>query len=122
MLFAVTDRNHLLVQEEQMMPMMPIVKVKDFEDGLAACVEAEHGYGHTALIHSKDMERITLFAQVMNTVIVVANGYSNQGDGPDDGEAYMAFTIASPTGEGITAPHHFCRVRRLAIAENLRFV
>jgi aldehyde dehydrogenase len=122
MLFGVTERNHLFVQEEQMMPMMPIVKVKDFEDGLDACLEAEHGFGHTALIHSRDMERITRFAQVMNTTIVVANGYSNQGDGPDDGEAYMAFTIASPTGEGITAPRHFCRVRRLAIAENLRFV
>ncbi len=122
MLFAVTDRNHLFVQEEQMMPLMPIVKVKDFEDGLAASLQAEHGYGHTALIHSKDMDRITRFAQVMNTTIIVANGYSNQGDGPDDGEAYMAFTIASPTGEGITAPRHFCRVRRLAIAGNLRFV
>ena len=85
-------------------------------------VEAERGYGHTALIHSKDMGRITEFAQAMNTTIVVSNGYSNQGDGPDDGEAYMAFTIATPTGEGITSPRNFCKIRRLAIAGHLRFV
>jgi acyl-CoA reductase-like NAD-dependent aldehyde dehydrogenase len=122
LLFAETDFNDLFVQEEQMMPIIPVVKVRDFKEGLKCCLEAEHGYGHTALIHSKDMDRITEFARVMNTTIIVANGYSTQGDGPDDGEAYMAFTIATPTGEGITSPHNFCRIRRMAIAGSLRFV
>ena len=122
LLIAETDKDHIFVREEQMMPMIPIIRVKDFKEGVQCSFEAERGYGHTALIHSKDMNRITEFARVMNTNIVVANGYSNQGDGPDDGEAYMAFTIAGPTGEGITSPRSFCRVRRLAIAENLRFV
>jgi len=122
LLFAETDRNNLFVTEEQMMPVMPIVRVKDFDDGLKACIEAEHDYQHTALIHSKDMGRITEFASAINTTIVVSNGYSTQGDGPDDGEAYMAFTIATPTGEGVTSPRNFCRIRRLAIAGNLQFV
>ncbi|MCE5252044.1 aldehyde dehydrogenase EutE [bacterium] len=122
LLFAETTKDNLLVQEEQMMPLLPVVKVKNFDDGLKCCLEAEHGYRHTALIHSKDMNRITTFAVAMNTTIVVANGYSNQGDGPDDGEAYMAFTIASPTGEGVTSPVNFCRIRRLAVAGSLRFV
>jgi len=122
MLYAETPRDHIFVMEEQMMAFMPIVKVKDFEDGLQACVDAEHDFRHTALIHSKDMDRITRFAQVMNTTIVVANGYSNQGDGPDDGEAYMAFTIATPTGEGVTSPRNFCKIRRLAVSGSLRFV
>ncbi len=122
MLFAETNKDNLFVVEEQMMPVMPIVRVKDFKEGVKFSLEAERGYGHTAIIHSKDMDRITEFAQVINTTIVVANGYSNQGDGPDDGEAYMAFTIATPTGEGITSPRNFCRIRRLAIAGNLRFV
>ncbi|MHB9027695.1 MAG: aldehyde dehydrogenase family protein [Candidatus Latescibacterota bacterium] len=122
MLFAVTDLNNIFVQEEQMMPVMPIVKVKDFKEGVQACLNAEHNFRHTALIHSKDMDRITEFARVMNTTIVVSNGYSNQGDGPDDGEAYMAFTIATPTGEGVTSPRNFCRIRRLSVAGSLRFV
>lgn len=122
LLIAETDFDNLFVQEEQMMPFIPVIRVKDFQEGLKLSFEAEHGFGHTALIHSKDMDRITEFALKMNTNIVVANGYSNQGDGPDDGEAYMAFTIAAPTGEGITSPRSFCRVRRLAVAGNLRFV
>ena len=121
LLFAETDAQHAFVQEEQMMPILPIVRVKDFEEGLKYSMEAEHGYRHTAIIHSKNMDRITSFAREINTTIVVANGYSTQGDGPDDGEAYMAFTIAAPTGEGITSSRSFCRVRRLAIAGSLRF-
>jgi len=122
MIFAEAGKDHLFVQEEQMMPVLPIVKVKDFKDGLEACLEAEHGFGHTGIIHSKDMDRITEFARTMNTTVVVANGSSTQGDGPDDGEAYMAFTIATPTGEGVTSPRNFCRIRRLAVAGSLRFV
>jgi len=122
LLFAETDKDNIFVREEQMMPILPIVRVKDFNEGVKFAYEAERGYGHTALIHSKDMNRITEFARAMNTSIVVSNGYSTQGDGPDDGEAYMAFTIATPTGEGITSPRNFCRVRRLAVAGSLRFV
>ena len=122
LLYAETTKDNIFVVEEQMMPVMPIVRVRDFKDGVKACLEAEHGYRHTSLIHSKDMNRITEYAKAMNTTVVVANGYSNQGDGPDDGEAYMAFTIATPTGEGITSPKNFCRVRRLAVAGSLRFV
>lgn len=122
MLFAETTKDNLFVQEEQMMCMMPVVRVKNFQEGLEACLQAEHGYGHTAIIHSSDMRRITEFARALNTTIIVANGSSTQGDGPDDGEAYMAFTIATPTGEGVTSPRNFCRIRRLAVAGSLRFV
>ena len=122
LLFAETDKDNIFVREEQMMPILPVVRVKDFNEGVKFAYEAERGYGHTALIHSMDMNRITEFARVMNTSIVVSNGYSTQGDGPDDGEAYMAYTIATPTGEGITSPRDFCRVRRLAVAGSHRFV
>ncbi len=121
-LFAETTRDNIFVREEQMMPFIPVVKVRDFAEGIEACLEAEHGFRHTSLIHSNDMRRITEFARTMRTTIVVANGYSTQGDGPDDGEAYMAFTIATPTGEGVTSPRNFCLIRRLAIAGSLRFV
>jgi len=121
-LFGETTKDNLLVREEQMMPLLPIIRVKNFDEALKCCVEAEHAYRHTALIHSRDMNRITTFARTMNTTIVVANGYSTQGDGPDDGEAYMAFTIATPTGEGVTSPVNFCRIRRLSVAGSLRFV
>ncbi len=122
MLFAETNIDNLFVMEEQMMPVMPVVRVKDFDEGIIACLKAEREYRHTALIHSSDMRRITEFAKMLKTTIVVVNGYSTQGDGPDDGEAYMAFTIATPTGEGVTSPRNFCTIRRLAIAGSLRFV
>ncbi|MBT4483777.1 MAG: aldehyde dehydrogenase [Candidatus Latescibacteria bacterium] len=122
MLFGETNKDNLFVMEEQMTSFMPVVRVKNFKEGLEASLVAERGYGHTAIIHSKDMDRITEFASVMKTTIVVANGMSTQGDGPDDGEAYLAFTIATPTGEGITSPRDFCKIRRLAVAGSLRFV
>jgi len=105
------------VQHEQMMPYIPVVRVKDVGEGIRLSVEAEHGYGHTAMIHSNDFETVTRFARALDTSIVVVNGSSLAGLGGMTGEGTFSHTIASPTGEGVTTPRDFARVRRLAFAK-----
>ena len=119
LLFAETDANHAFVQEEQMMPMLPIVRVKSVEEGIERSLQAEHNYKHTAIIHSHDVETITAMARALDTTLFVKNGPSPAGLGLG-GEGYLSFSIATPTGEGITNPKTFCRVRRCVMVDNLR--
>jgi len=119
LLFAETDANHAFVQEEQMMPMLPIVRVKSVEEGIALSLQSEHNYKHTAVIHSHDVENITAMARALDTTLFVKNGPSPAGLGLG-GEGYLSFSIATPTGEGITNPRTFTRVRRCVMVDNLR--
>ncbi len=119
LLFAETDANHPFVKEEQMMPFIPIVKVRDIEEGIAASKIAEHNYKHTAIIHSHDVENITAMARELDTTIFVKNGACVAGLGLG-GEGYLSFSIATPTGEGVTNPKTFTRVRRCVMVDNLR--
>jgi aldehyde dehydrogenase len=120
-LFAETQADHPFVQEEQMMPMIPVVRVRTVEEGILLAKESEHGYRHTAIIHSHDVTRMTAMAKALDTTIFVKNGPSTSGNGPG-GEGYASFTVATPTGEGITTPRTFTRIRRCAMVDNLRIV
>ncbi|MBN1482640.1 aldehyde dehydrogenase family protein [candidate division KSB1 bacterium] len=122
LLYGHTDFDHPFVQTEQMMPFIPVVPVKDVEEGIELAYQAEHQFGHTAIIHSNSMKNITAFTQKMNTDIVAVNGPSLAGLGPRAGEAYFSHTLASPTGEGVCTPRNFARVRRLAIYKSLHIV
>lgn len=122
LLYGETDSEHPFVQEEQMMPFMPVVCVEDPEEGIDFSVKAEHGYGHTATVHANDLELITEFTRRIDTDIVVVNGPSLAGNGAPAGEAYFSHTIASPTGEGICTPRNFARIRRLCTYDSLRIV
>jgi aldehyde dehydrogenase len=119
LLFGETDAMHPFVQEEQMMPMLPIVRVKSVEEGIALSLQSEHNYKHTAIIHSHDVETITAMARALDTTLFVKNGASPCGLGLG-GEGYLSFSIATPTGEGITNPRTFTRVRRCVMVDNLR--
>lgn len=121
LLFAETDADHVFVQEEQMMPMMPIVSVPDFETGVREAKRAEHNYRHSAIIHTKDVDHMTYMAKEMDTTIFVKNGPSVAGLGLG-GEGYLSYSIATTTGEGITTPKTFTRVRRCVLVENLRII
>ena len=121
LLFGETPFEHPFVQEEQMMPFLPVVRVPDFDAGLTLAVAAEHDFGHTAMIHSHRLERITRFARTIDTSIVVVNGSSLAGNGPPAGEGTFSHTIASPTGEGVCTPRRFARIRRLAVTGTLHF-
>ncbi|MBD3385308.1 aldehyde dehydrogenase family protein [candidate division KSB1 bacterium] len=121
-LFGETEFGHLFVQEEQMMPFLPVVKVSDRKEGIRLAVKAEHKFGHTAVIYSNHLETITRFTKAIDTDIVVVNGPSLAGNGPRAGEGYFSHTISSPTGEGICTPRNFARVRRLSIYKSLQIV
>ncbi|HEX9189408.1 MAG TPA: aldehyde dehydrogenase, partial [Vicinamibacteria bacterium] len=121
LLFGETKADHPFVQEEQMMPFLPIVRVPDFEAAVAAALQAEHGYRHTAVIHSRDVDRVTAMARAMNTTLFVHNGPSTAALGAG-GAGYLSFSIATPTGEGVTTPLTFTRERQIAVAGALRIV
>ncbi len=120
-LFAETDADHPFVQEEQMMPMIPIVSCPDFETAVREAKRAEHGDRHSAIIHTLDVNRMTYMAKEMDTTIFVKNGASVAGLGLG-GEGYLSYSIATTTGEGITTPKTFTRVRRCVLVENLRII
>ena len=120
LLFGETNFDNLFVQEEQMMPFLPIVKVRDANQGIEFAAKTEHGFKHTAMIYSNNLDVITKFNKVLDTDIVVVNGASYAGNGGYEGEAYFSHTIASPTGEGICTPRNFARIRRLAMYKSLQ--
>ena len=121
LLVAEVPRDHNLVWTEQMMPVMPIVRVTNVDDAIDLAVASEHGFRHTASIHSTNVDVITRMARAMNCSIFVANGpnFSGLGEG---GEGFSSFCIASPTGEGLTRPRTFSRVRRVTVVGALRIV
>ena len=120
-LFGETDEDHPFVVEEQMMPFIPIVRVKDTDAGIAASLKAEHGYRHTAIIHSKNVDAITRMAKAMNTTLFVANASSLASLG-FGGPGYLSHSIATPTGEGVTTPLTFTRERQFTIGNALRII
>ena len=121
LLVAEVPRDHSLVWTEQMMPVMPVVRVANVDDAIDLAVASEHGFRHTASIHSTNVDTITRMARAMNCSIFVANGpnYAGLGEG---GEGFTSFSIASPTGEGLTRPRTFSRVRRVNVVGSLRIV
>jgi len=114
-------REHPLVWLEQMMPLMPVVRVKNWEEGIALAVEVEQGNRHTAIMHSTHVEHMTAFAKAIQTTIFVKNGPSYAGIGMG-GEGHTAFTIAGPTGEGLTSARTFTRQRRCTLVESFRII
>jgi acyl-CoA reductase-like NAD-dependent aldehyde dehydrogenase len=121
LLFGETDRFHPWVVAEQMTSCIPVIRVKDFEEGVQASLKAEHGFKHTASIFTKDMVRATKFTRVLDCDVHTINGGTLRGNGGDLGEGYFSHTIATPTGEGICTPLHFVRKRRVMTYGALRF-
>jgi len=118
---ADVPHQHSLVWTEQMMPVMPVVRVRTVDEAIDLAIRAEHGCGHTASIYSRDVNAITRMARDIDVSIFVANAANLAGLG-DGGEGYTSFSIASPTGEGLTRPRSFSRDRRMTVAGGLRIV
>lgn len=110
-----TTVDHPLVQLEQMMPVIPVVRCKDFEQAMEWAVASEHGNKHSASIWSKDIDRVTAFGTAVDTTIFVQNGGTMAAFGIG-GSGTNAPTIATPTGEGVTGPQTFTRRRRFCMA------
>ena len=110
-----------LVLSEQMMPVLPIARVHDASEAIALAKAAEHGFRHTAVMHSKNLDNLSRMAREMDCSIFVKNGVSYDGLGYG-GEGFSSFTIASPTGEGLTNPISFSRIRRCVLKDSFRIV
>jgi len=118
---ARVPNDHPLVWTEQMMPVLPVTSVPDVDRGIELAKEAEHGFGHSAGMYSRDIEALSHMARTINTSIFTKNGpfFAGLGEG---GEGYTSFTIASPTGEGLTGPVAFSRLRRCVLVDHFRIV
>ena len=121
MLIGETTADHPFVQHEQMMPFLPIIRVLDVQTAMDLAIQAEHGYGHTAVIHSRNVETMTIFGKRSNVSLYIKNGPSYAGLGVG-GEGFTSFSIAGPTGEGVTSARTFTRQRRCTMVDYLRIV
>ncbi len=112
------EKEHPLISEELMMPILGIVRAKDIDDSIEKAVWLEHGNRHSAHIHSKNVDHITTYAKAIDTAILVKNApsYAALGFG---GEGYCTFTIASRTGEGLTSASTFTKRRRCVMSDSL---
>ena len=102
-------------KSEMLMPIIPLIRVPDFDCALQVALELEHGLHHTALMHSTNVNRLNLAAREMQTSIFVKNAPSYAGIG-FGGEGPTTFTISTPTGEGTTSTRCFARRRRCVLA------
>lgn len=118
---AETDAQHALVWTEQLMPVMPLVRVRNADEAIDLAKAVEQGMGHTAMIHSKNLDVLSRMSLEINTSIFVKNGPSLAGLG-FGGEGFTSFSIASPTGEGVTSALDFTRVRRCTLVDSFRIV
>ncbi|MDC7954456.1 aldehyde dehydrogenase EutE [Fusobacterium simiae] len=109
-----TSKEHPFAVTELLMPVLPIIRVKDALEGIKVAKDLEHGLRHTAMIHSKNIDILTKYAREMETTILVKNGPSYAGIGVG-GEGHTTFTIAGPTGEGLTSAKSFARNRRCVL-------
>jgi aldehyde dehydrogenase len=119
LLFGETDEAHPFVDHEQMMPFVPFVRMPDVDSAIAAAKKSEHGFKHTAVIHSRNVETITRMGRELDTSLFIQNGPSMAGLG-SGGEGYLSFSIATPTGEGVTTPLTFTRQRRSTTVGSMR--
>lgn len=121
LLYGETDTSNPFVPEEQMMPFVPFVRAKNAEHAIQLAHQFEHGFGHTAIIHSRNVRNMTIMGRLMNTTLYIKNGPCMAGLGLG-GEGYLSFSVATPTGEGVTNPLTFTRKRRCVMVDELRIV
>lgn len=121
LLIARVANDHPLVWSEQMMPVLPVTSSPDVDKAIELAKEAEHGFGHSAGMYSSNIDHLSKMARTINTSIFTKNGsfFAGLGEG---GEGYSSFTIASPTGEGLTGPIAFSRLRRCVLVKHFRIV
>jgi len=121
MLWAEVDESHPFVQHEMLMPVLGLVRVKDVDEAIETARRVEHGYGHTATMWSRNIDNLSRMARKINTSIFVKNGPNYAGIGVG-GEGWTSWTIASPTGEGLTTVRTFTRERRCTMKDHFRIV
>jgi acyl-CoA reductase-like NAD-dependent aldehyde dehydrogenase len=115
------DNDHPFLWTEMMMPVLAMTRVKTCDEAIDFAVEVEHGYRHTASMHSRNIDKLSKMARACDASIFVKNGPNFAGLGYG-GEGPTSFTIASPTGEGMTTARSFTRIRRCTLVDHFRIV
>ncbi len=115
------DNDHPFMWTEMMMPILPMTRLRSVDEAIDYAIEVEHGFRHTASMHSRNIDKLSRMARLCNASIFVKNGpnYAGLGFG---GEGPTSFTIASPTGEGMTTARTFTRMRRCTLVDHFRIV
>ncbi len=121
LLLAEVEASHPFVQLELLMPVLPMVRVQDVSAAIREAVEAEHGFFHTAVMHSRSIDNLHDMARAVNTSLFVKNAPSYAGLGVG-GEGYTAWTIAGSSGDGLTTARTFTRERRCTLKDKFRIV
>jgi len=121
LIIAEVDPYHPFIMTEMLMPVLGIARVNNIDDAVAHAIRAEQGCQHSAMIHSTNIKNMSYAAHALNTTVFVKNAPSYAGLG-FNGEGYASLTIATPTGEGITAAHSFVRLRRCVLYGDFRIV
>jgi acyl-CoA reductase-like NAD-dependent aldehyde dehydrogenase len=120
-LLAEVDSTHPFVQLEMLLPVLGMVRVQDAGVAIREAVKAEHGYFHTAVMHSKSIDNLHEMARAVNTSLFVKNAPSYAGLGVG-GEGYTAWTIAGASGDGLTTARTYTRERRCTLKDKFRIV
>ena len=118
LVFAPVDESNPFVPVEQMMPFLPFVRVRNIDEAIEKARHHEHGFRHTAIIHSHNVRNMTAMGRALDTTLFVKNGPCMAALGLG-GEGYLSFSIATPTGEGVTTPLTFTRERRCSLIDDL---
>ncbi len=118
-LYGPVDANSPWLPCEQMMPVLPVLACRDVDEAIRYAVQFEHGFKHTAVIWSRNVDTLTRMGRAVDTTLYVKNGPCFAGLGVG-GQGYGSFSIATPTGEGVTSPLTFTRYRRCVMVGNLR--
>jgi aldehyde dehydrogenase len=121
LLFAEVPETNPFVAVEQMMPFLPFVRVRDIDEAIAKAKQYEHGYRHTSIIHTNNVRNMTKMGRMMDTTLFVKNGPCFASLGVE-GEGYLSYSIATPTGEGVTTPLTFTRERRCSLIDDLHIL
>jgi aldehyde dehydrogenase len=119
--FGETDEFNPFVPVEQMMPFLPFVRVRDIDQAIAKAKQYEHGFRHTSIIHTNNVRNMTKMGRALDTTLFVKNGPCMAALGLG-GEGYISFSIATPTGEGVTTPLTFTRERRCSLIDDLHIL
>jgi len=115
------DNDHPFLWTEMMMPVYPMTRVRTCDEAIDFAIAVEHGYRHTASMHSRNIDKLSKMARACDCSIFVKNGPNFAGLG-FGGEGPTSFTIASPTGEGMTTARSFTRIRRCTLVDHFRIV
>jgi propionaldehyde dehydrogenase len=121
LLIMPADKNHPLVHIEQLMPVLPVVTVPNVDEAIDLAVKCEQGNRHTAVMHSKNVDNMTKYARAIETTIFVKT-VLHMPVLVWEGEGFTTFTIAGPTGEGLTSARTFTRQRRCTLVDGFRII